>query len=74
MTKAEYQAITDRTLAMSIEEVEATLDNVPDTSLFRQIMRRYSYLSDFKASVEQAMRNVNKAYEVEFDVSEVIEK
>lgn len=60
ITKEEYIAITDRTLAMDTQEIDATLDNVPDSNLINQLIRRYSYLLDYKASIEKAIENVDK--------------
>ena len=67
MTKAEYTEIMDRTLAMSPDEIDATLDHVPDEALFRQIYKRFAKLSDYKDAVERGIHNVDKAYEIDFD-------
>lgn len=65
MTKAEYTEIADRTLAMTPEEVDCVLDNVPDGHLLRQVIGRYAYLMDWKSSVEEAIKNVNLAHSKE---------
>lgn len=65
MTRAEYQEITDRTLAMTPEEVDCVLDSVPDAHLLRQVIARYAYLMDYKASIEDAIKNVNLAHSKE---------
>lgn len=67
MTKQEYAVICERTQAMDKSEVNAILDNVPDGMLMRQMLRRYSYLMDFKTEIERAIIKVNKAYEVQID-------
>lgn len=67
MTQAEYAVICEKAQAMDASEMNAVLDNAPDGMLMRQLLRRYSYLMDFKTEIERAIYKVQKAYEVQID-------
>lgn len=67
MTKNEYQEITQRTLAMDSDEVDAVLDNVPDHNLLRQVIHRYGKLLDYVSAIEGAQHNHERSYRKTFD-------
>lgn len=67
MTKNEYQEITQRTLAMDRDEIDAVLDNVPDANLLRQLIHRYGKLLDYVSAIEGAQHNHERAYRKAFD-------
>lgn len=62
MTRAEYEEIVNRTLAMTEDEIAVTLDNIPDRDLFMQFARRFSYMRDKISANEEANRMVDNKY------------
>lgn len=66
MTHAEYEEVKQRTLAMTPEQVDCVLDNVPDRHLIKQLIHRYSKLIDTRDAYSRVAEQVEKAYTPDF--------
>lgn len=62
MRDIEERAVRERARALDAEEITVGLQEIPDTFLIREIIRRYSFMVDLKDAYESVLPKVQKAH------------
>lgn len=64
MRDIEERAIRERFRAFDSAEISVGLQEVPDSLLLQEVIRRYSFMVDLTDSYERVRPNVEKAHEI----------